>query len=84
MKTYKRPFIAYSRNTNIHQLIRGNRIFKNKVACKNTKKSKQSAHCSPCLSMNNLCCKQVEQTKTLHYKAKETFRIFNNHTYMQK
>ena len=43
----KKPFIAYRRNTNLNELIGGNRIFKNKVVRKNTKKPKQSGHCSP-------------------------------------
>ena len=35
----KRPlFIDYRRNNNLHQLIRGNHIFKNKVVHKNTKR----------------------------------------------
>ena len=33
----KRPLIAYRRNTNLHQRIGGNLIFKNKVARKNNK-----------------------------------------------
>ena len=41
----KRPFIAYRRNTNLHQLIGGNRLFKNKVVRKNTEQPKQSGHC---------------------------------------
>ena len=57
----KRPFIAYRRNTNLYQLIGGNRTFKIKVARRNTKQPKQSGYCSQCLSrMNNLCCKQVK------------------------
>ena len=78
----KRPFIAYRGNTNLFQLIRGNRIFKNKVVHKNTKQPKQVGHCSPCLSrMNNLCCKQLKQTKTFQsYRTKETFQIFHNLT----
>ena len=72
----KRPFIAYRRNTNLFQLIGGNHIFKNKVVRKNTKHPKQSGHCSPCLSrLNNLCCKQVKQTKTFQsYRTKETVK----------
>ena len=31
-------FIDYRRNNNLHQLIRGNHIFKNKVVHKNTKR----------------------------------------------
>ena len=38
----KRPFIAYRRNSNLHQLIGGNRIFKKKVVHKNTEQPKQS------------------------------------------
>ena len=35
----KRPlFIDYRTNNNLHQLIRGNHIFKNKVVHKNTKR----------------------------------------------
>ena len=50
----KRTFIAYRKNTNLYQLIGGNRTFKNKAARRNTKQPKQSEHCSPCLSrMNN-------------------------------
>ena len=61
----KRPFIAYRRNTNLFQIIGGNRIFKNKVVRKNTKQPKQSGNCPPCLSrLNNLCCKQMKQAKT--------------------
>ena len=78
----KRPFIAYSRKTNLYQLIRGNCIFKNKVKRRNTKEPRQSRHCSQCLSrMNSLCCKQVKQAKTFQtYKTKETFQIFHNLT----
>ena len=78
----KIPFIAYRRNTNSFQLIGGNRIFKNKIVHKNTKQPKQSGHCSPCLSkLNNLCCKQVKQTKIFqNYSTKETFQIFHNLT----
>ena len=78
----KRQFIAYGRNTNLHQLIGGNRIFKNKVLLKNTKHAKQSGHSSPCLSrINNLCSKQVKQTKTFQsFRTKETFQIFHNLT----
>ena len=78
----KRPSIVYRRNTNLHQLIRGNCIFKNKVVRRNTKEPKQSGHCSPCLlRMNNLCYKQVKQTKTFQsYSTKETFQIFHNLT----
>ena len=78
----KRPFIAYRGNTNLFQLIRGNRIFKNKVVHKNTKQPKQVGHCSPCLSrMNNLCCKQLKQTKTFQsYRTKQTSQVFHNLT----
>ena len=78
----KRPSIAYGRNTNLYQLIRGNRIFKNKIVRRNTKEPKQSGHCSPCLSrMIYLCYKQVKQTKTFQsYRTKETFQIFHNLT----
>ena len=76
----KRPFIAYGRNTNLFQLIGGNRIFKNKVVRKNTKQPKQSGNCSPCLSrLNNLCCEQVKQTETFQsYRTKKPFQIFHN------
>ena len=76
----KRPFIAYRRNTNLHRLIRGNRILKNKVVCKNTKQPKQLGRCSPCLSgLNNLCCKQVKQTETFQsYRTRETFQTFHS------
>ena len=78
----KSPFVAYRRNTNLHQLTGGIPIFKNKVVRKNTKQPKQSGHCSACLSrLNNLCCKQVKQTKTSQsYKTKETFQRFQNLT----
>ena len=59
------------------------KCFKNKVLRKNTKQSKQSGHCSPCwpLLINNLCCKQVMQTKTFQsYRTKETFQIFHKLT----
>ena len=46
----KRSFIAYRRNTNLFELIGGNRIFKNKVVRKNMKQPKQSGNCSPCFS----------------------------------
>ena len=64
----------------MYQLIGGNCIFKNKVVRKNTKKPKQLRQCSLCLSrLNNLCCKQVKQTKTFQsYRTKETFQIFHN------
>ena len=63
----------------LQQLNGGNRIFKNKVVLKNTKQPKRSGHCSPFLSgMNNLCCKQVKQTRTFQsYRTKETFQIFH-------
>ena len=69
MKTYEKRLIKdYSLPTeeiSLYQLIGSNRIFKNKVARRNTKQPKQSGHCSPCLSrMDNLCCKQVKQTIT--------------------
>ena len=66
----------------MYQLIGGNRIFNNKVVRKTTKQPKQLGYCSPCLSrLNNLCCKQVKQTKTLQsYRTKETFQIFHNLT----
>ena len=51
-KLFAKPFIAYRRNANLHQLIGGNRIFKNKVVRKNTKQPKQSGHSSP-LSLEN-------------------------------
>ena len=78
----KKPLISHRRNTNLHQLIGGNRIFKHKVLRKNTKQPKQSGHCSTCLSkINNFCCKQVEQTKTVQsYRTKKTFQIFHNPT----
>ena len=78
----KKPFIADRRNTNLNELIGGNRIFKNKVVHKNTKKPKQSGHCSPSLSRrSNLCCKQVKEPKTFEsYRTKETFQIFHNLT----
>ena len=76
----KRPVIAYWRNTNLYQLLGGNRIFKNKVVPRNTKQQKQSGHCSPCFSrMNNLCCKQVKQTKTFQI-YRTNIHIFHNLT----
>ena len=71
----KKPFTAYKRYTNLYQQIGRNRIFKNKVVPKNTKQSKQRGHCSLCLSgPDNLCCKQVKQTKTFQScRAKEPF-----------
>ena len=84
----KKPLIAYRRNINLKQLILigGNRIFKNKVVRKNTKQSKQSGHCSSCLSkLNNFCFKQVKQTKTFQScRTKETFQIFDNLTCKEK
>ena len=86
MKTYEKRLIKdYSLPTeeiSLYQLIGSNRIFKNKVARRNTKQPKQSGHCSPCLSrMDNLCCKQVKQTITFQsYGTKETFQIFHNLT----
>ena len=52
------------------------------VARKNIKQPKQSGHYSPYLSrMNNLCCKQVKQTKKFQsYRTKENFQIFHNLT----
>ena len=79
----ERPFVAYRRNTNFHQLIGGIRILKNKVVHKNTKQPKQAGHCSPCLlRLSNFCCKQVKKIKTSRrYRTKETFPIFHNLTY---
>ena len=78
----KRPSIAHRKNANLHQLIKGNRIFNNKVVFKNIKQPKQLGHCSPCLSrISNLCCNQVEQTKTFQsYWTKKTFQTFYNLT----
>ena len=62
------------------QLSGDNRTFKNKVVRKNTKQAKQSGNSSPCLlRLNNLCCKEVKQTKTFH-RTKEAFQIFRNLT----
>ena len=78
----KRPFIVYTINTNLHQLIGDNRIHENKSARKNTKQPKQSGHCSAFLSrLRNLYYKQVKQTKTFQsYRTKETCQIFHNLT----
>ena len=75
-------FIAYRRNIDLHQLTGVNHIFKIKVVRNNTKQPKQSGHYTPCLSrMNNLCCKQVKQTKKFEsYRVKDVFQIFHNLT----
>ena len=70
----RRPFIAYRRNTNLFQLIGGNRI-----------EHARTVTIRKLLTMlprlKNLCCKQVKQTKTFQsYRAKETFQIFHNLT----
>ena len=65
----KKPFIAYRRNKNLHQIIGGNRTNKN---------HKQSGKCSRCVSqLNNLCCKQVKLTKIYKsYGTNQVFKIF--------
>ena len=57
-------------------------MYMNKAVRKNTKQLKQLGNCSPCLSrLINLCCRQVEQTKTFQsYRTKEIFQIFHNRT----
>ena len=58
-KFKEKPFIAYKRNPNLHQLIGGHKIEKDKVV-KRTQKA--GGKCTPCGANNCKCCMQLKST----------------------
>ena len=75
-----KPLLAFRKNKNLRQMIRGNTIEKNKKLLTTNKFT--NGKCSPCFSSSRtLCCNQV--IKTDHSKSNEanrTFRIFQKTT----
>ena len=82
MLLIKKVFPAYRGNTNLHQIIRGNHILKNKFVRKNNENHKKSGKCSSCVSqLKNLCCKQVKQANIFKsYRTNQVFKIFHDAT----
>ena len=75
-KFEEKPFIAYKRNPNLHQLIGGHRIEHGKVV-KRTKKVQ--GKCTPCRSkQGNKCCKQMKSTMTFSNRHNnKTYKILH-------
>ena len=73
----KRPFTSCRRNTNLHQLLRGNCTFLKKLVRQNTKHLKQSGYCSSCLSIIN---KNMNKSKQKHSKVTRQKRPFKYFT----
>ena len=77
---YKRPFIDYRRNTNLHQLIGGNRIFKHKVVRENTKTTKtiRTLFTMPFKNEQSLVQTREANKNIRKLQDRKTFQIFHN------
>ena len=75
---HTQPVVAYRRNKNLKDLI-GQTTLKNNQVVKNCSKQK-IGKCQPCLTnINNLCCKQVVDTKNFtSHQTKQQFDILHN------
>ena len=65
----KKLFTAYGRNKSFHQIIKGNRILKSKVARKNNEPQTIRKTLTCISRLSNLYCKTVKQTKVKFQKS---------------